>query len=69
MELSDEERKNICEKYDESTIDLLEEWEEKWEDNEQNLENVEVDGILSALRNMANKILVRLGRKDVSDNE
>ena len=69
MELSDEERKNICEKYDESTIDLLEEWEEKWEDNEQNLENVEVDGILSALRNMVNKILVRLGRKDVSDNE
>ena len=69
MELSDEERKNICEKYDESTIDLLEEWEEKWEENEQNLENVEVDGILSALRNMVNKILVRLGRKDVSDNE
>ena len=69
MELSDEERKSICEKYDESTIDLLEEWDEKWEDNEQNLENVEVDGILSALRNMVNKILVRLGRKDVSDNE
>ena len=69
MELSDEERKNICEKYDESTIDLLEEWEEKWEDNEQNLENVEVDGMLSALRNMVNKILVRLGRKNVSDNE
>ena len=69
MELSDEERKNICEKYDESTLDLLEEWEEKWEDNEQNLENVEVDGMLSALRNMVNKILVRLGRKNVSDNE
>ena len=69
MELSDEERKSICEKYDESTIDLLEEWEEKWEENEQNLENVEVDGILSALKNMANKILVRLGRKDISDNE
>ena len=69
MELSDEERKNICEKYDESTLDLLEEWEEKWEDNEQNLENVEVDGMLSALRNMANKILVGSGRKKVSDNE
>ena len=69
MQMSDEERKNICEKYYESTIDLLEEWEEKWEENEQNLENVEVDGILSALRNMVNKILVRLGRKNVSDNE
>ena len=69
MEMSDEERKNICEKYDESTIDLLEEWEEKWEENEQNLINDEVDGFQSALRKMVSKILVRFGRKSVSDNE
>ena len=69
MEMSDEERKSICEKYDESTIDLLEEWEEKWEENEQNLINDEVDGFQSALRKMVSKILVRFGRKSVSDNE
>ena len=57
MEMTPEERENICENYEEKTKDLIDEWLEDDNEDAQNLnaddiENDEVDGLKKGLKKM-----------------